>query len=56
MRGQILPKLLFHVCFVIGPVPQIHLRLAIAFEGDDVGADAVEELFVANFSIFDFGD
>ena len=31
------------VAFVIGPVTQEQARLAVAFEGQDVGADAIEE-------------
>jgi hypothetical protein len=43
MRREILPKLLQHHRFVIRPIAQIHFRLAIAFEDDEMRADAVEE-------------
>src|SRR5215207_5899538 len=43
VRCEVLAELLLHHGFVIGPVTQVHLRLAVAFEGDNVRADAVEE-------------
>src|SRR5512138_2597131 len=43
MRRQILPILFAQHGFVVGPVAQIHLRLAVVFEGDDVRADAIQE-------------
>jgi hypothetical protein len=33
----------FVVGFVVGPVAQEQARLAVAFKGQDVGADAIEE-------------
>jgi hypothetical protein len=41
MRSQIFPKFLHHRCFVIRPVADVHLRYGVAFEDDEVGADAV---------------
>ena len=43
MRSQILPKLFHHHRFVIGPIPDVHFGDRVAFEDDEVGADAVEE-------------
>src|SRR5689334_13830262 len=43
MRSQILAELFFHHCLVIRPVAEIHLRCGVAFEDDQMGADAVEE-------------
>ncbi len=43
MRSQILPEFLLHHRFVIGPVADVHLGNGVAFEDDDVRADAVEE-------------
>ena len=43
MRSQILPKFLCHHRFVIGPVADVHFGDRVAFEDDEVGADAVEE-------------
>ena len=43
MRSRILPKLLLHHRFVIGPVADVHFGNGVAFEDDEVGADAVEE-------------
>jgi len=42
MRGQILPGFFLHHGFVIGPVADVHFGNRIAFEDDDVCADAVE--------------
>jgi hypothetical protein len=53
MRLQIFPKLLHHHRFVIGPVTDVHLGNGFAFEGDDVGADAIEEPVMAGNSITD---
>jgi len=36
-----------HHRFVIGPVAEVHLGDRVAFEGDDVDADVVEEPAVA---------
>ena len=43
MRGQILAIRLPHVGFVVAPVAQEQAGLTLAFENQDVGADAVEE-------------
>ena len=43
MRLQILAKFFLHHRFVIGPVADVHLRDGVPFEGDDVGADSIEE-------------
>ena len=43
MRSEVFAKLLLHHGFVIRPVADVHLGDRVAFEGDDVGADAVEE-------------
>ena len=43
MRSQILAEFIHHHLFVIRPIAYIHLRNGLAFEGDDVGADAVKE-------------
>ena len=49
MRGQIFSKFLLHHGFVVGPVADVHLGNRVAFEDDEVGADAVEEpAIVAN--------
>ena len=48
MRGQIFPKLFLHHRFVIGPVADVHFGDGVAFEDDEVGADAVEESKTAN--------
>lgn len=59
MRGQIFSKLLLHHFFVIGPVADVHLGDGVAFEDDEVGADAVEEPAVMTHNQRDaceFGD
>ena len=43
MRSQILSKPFLHHGFVIGPVADVHFGDGVAFEDDEVGADAVEE-------------
>ena len=43
MRSQILAELFRHHHFVIGPVADVHFGDRVAFEDDEVGADAVEE-------------
>ena len=43
MRSYILAEFLLHHRFVIGPVADVDLRDGVAFEDDEVGADAVEE-------------
>jgi hypothetical protein len=42
MRSQIFAEFLHHEGFVVAPVAHIHLRNGLAFEDDEVGADAVE--------------
>jgi hypothetical protein len=49
VRGEVLPKLLFHHRFVIRPVAEVHLCLAVAFEGDDVGVNAVKQALILCF-------
>jgi len=41
MGSQVFPKFLLHHRFVIGPVAEVHLCHRVAFEYDEVGADAV---------------
>ena len=37
------PQALLAIRFIIRPIPNVHLRLGIAFEDDEVGADSIEE-------------
>jgi len=41
MRGQVLAEFFHHRRFIIRPVADVHLGNGLAFEGDDVGADAI---------------
>jgi hypothetical protein len=41
--SQVLSKLLLHHRFIIRPVADVHLRHRVAFEDNQVRADAVEE-------------
>jgi hypothetical protein len=43
MRSEVFAEFLLHHRFVIGPVADVHLRNRVAFEDDQVRADAVEE-------------
>lgn len=43
MQSQIFAKLFLHHRSVIGPVADIHLCHGVAFEDDEVGANAVDE-------------
>jgi len=46
MRSEMLPEFLLHHRFVIGSVADVHLRHRVAFENDQMRADAVEELAI----------
>jgi len=43
MRSEVFSKLFLHHRFVIGPVADVHLGNRIAFEDNQMCADAVEE-------------
>ena len=43
MRRQIFAEFLLHHRFVIGPVAEVHLRLGVVFEDDQMRADSIEE-------------
>ena len=42
MRSEVFSEFILHHRFVIGPVAEVHLRNRVAFEDDQVRADAVE--------------
>jgi len=42
MRREVFAAIFAHDRFVIGPVADVYLRNGVAFEDDEVGADAVE--------------
>ena len=43
IRSQIFAEFFLHHRFVIGPVADVHLGDGVAFEDDEVGANAVQE-------------
>ena len=53
MRSQVFPKFFLHHGFVIGPVADVHFGDGVAFEDNQMRADAVEEPAVVAVDICD---
>jgi len=51
MRREVFAEFFAHDRFVIGPVADVHLRNGVAFEDDEVGADAMEERVVMSQNV-----
>lgn len=53
MRSQIIPKFFLHHRFIIGPVADGHFGDEVAFEDNQIRADAVEEPEISFTPTFD---